>query len=73
MTRLQRITLTIILFADLAMLLYPPYEAGNGRRVGHDWVWLSDFRIAFVTLAAQIVIVSVIGAVVFQLVRGSEK
>lgn len=74
MNNAQKATLKIILLLDFAMVLYPPYEAGFGyyrRDMGHQWLFEGRGHINFMTLAAQIVIVSTIGLTIFLLAKGT--
>ncbi len=74
MNKTQRVTLWILLVLELAMLLYPPYEVARGYRrffLGHHWLFsVASARIDFVSLAAQVVTVFVIGFTVCLLARG---
>jgi|GEM_PF-7073180 len=73
MNKLQKAMLRVVLLLDVAMLLYPPYTStrGNGRHdnLGHHLLFSSSGDINFVTLAAQIAIVSIIGLTVFMLAK----
>jgi hypothetical protein len=74
MNKLQKAALIVVLILDVAMLLYPPYTIGFGfhsRNIGHHLLFASYGDINFVTLAAQITIVSIIGLIVFILAKHS--
>jgi hypothetical protein len=72
LTKLQKIVLTIVLVIDLALLLYPPLTIGIGyrsRNIGHHMLFSRAGNIDFVTLAAEVTIVSMVGLIVFLLAK----
>jgi hypothetical protein len=72
MNGLRKVALIAVLVLDLALVLYPPFTIGNGfnnRHIGHHLLFGHVGNIDFVTLAAQITIVSMIGLVVFLLTK----
>jgi hypothetical protein len=79
----QRTVLKIMLVANLLMLVRPPFERHAGYRtldLGYQWLWFAltvessgsvydHVRINFVDLAAQMVIVTLVGTVALLLMR----
>lgn len=73
----QRMMLMVVLAIDVLLVLFPPFERRAGWRTSHlGYHWLpfavfSGARVNFGALAAEIMIVSVIGFTAFFAMRGN--